>query len=115
MKIYYIFFIAIIAVVVSGCTNQNKINPDNNLVIVDEGFCIAHTESNISSDEAYGLAKDSECATAGNLQEDCSCDPETYICTFEIKTDQPDCSPVCLVNLKTSESKIDWRCNTDSQ
>ncbi|NCN07282.1 hypothetical protein GW933_01170 [Candidatus Falkowbacteria bacterium] len=116
MKFYYIIAVLGIPFILGGCSSQTQVvNTDNNLIIADEEFCIAHTESNISSDEAYGVAKNSECAMVGTFKEDCSCDPETYICTFEIETDKPDCSPVCLVDLKTSEARVDWRCNPDSQ
>ncbi|MEK7072175.1 MAG: hypothetical protein AAB969_01240 [Patescibacteria group bacterium] len=98
----------------SGCIKQTTETTNNNLIIADEKFCITHTESNISSEEAFKIASQSECAQAGVVKEDCSCDSNTYNCSFSIAADKPDCDPVCIVNLKTQAVKLDLQCTNDS-
>lgn len=114
MKIYYVSSLIITSLFLSGCVGQTTKTTNNNLIIADEKFCIAQTESNISSEEAFKIAQESECAQVGAVKEDCSCDSNTYNCSFSIEADKPDCQPVCIVNLKTQAVKIDWQCTNDS-
>lgn len=103
-----------LSVFLSGCVGQKTTEPDIKLIIADEKFCIAESESNASSDEAYEIALNSECANIGIIKEDCDCDSSTYICSFTIETDNSDCNPTCLVDLKTKEVEIDESCNPDA-
>lgn len=114
MKIYHILSLIILSLLLSGCVIVDRGRSDNKLIVADEKFCLAPTSSNISSDEAYEIAKKSECAKVGIIKEDCNCDSSTYDCSFTLETDKTDCNPVCLVNLKTQAVKIDWRCNNES-
>lgn len=114
MKINYILLLVIVSVFLTGCLNQEKDKTENSkIIIADEKFCIAHTPSNISSDEAYQVAIKSDCAQAGIIKEDCNCDSSTYVCSFTLEVEKPGCNPVCRVNLKTQKAEIDWQCNNE--
>ncbi|MDO8669193.1 MAG: hypothetical protein Q7K65_02780 [Candidatus Buchananbacteria bacterium] len=115
MKINCVLFLIISLLVLGGCVKQNTNQASDNTIIADEKFCIAKTQSNISSDEAYEIAKQSACAQAGIVTEDCNCDNNTYTCSFTIETDKTDCHPVCVVDLKTQKTEIDWNCNDGSK
>lgn len=117
MKIKQILFLLILSFLVSGCSlpaTPVETKPESKLIIADEKFCIAKTESNIGSEEAYEIAKNSECATISQIKEDCNCDSATFTCEFILETDKSNCSPVCVVDLKTATAKIDWHCTPET-
>lgn len=117
MKINQILLLLILSFLVSGCSLRSapvEPKPESKLIIADEKFCIAETESNVSSEQAYEIAKNSECATISQIKEDCNCDSATFTCEFILETDKADCNPICVVDLKTATAKIDWHCTTDT-
>ncbi len=114
MKIHHILFLVILSVLVSGCITQNEVKPESQIIIADEKFCIAETDSNVSSEKAYEIAKNSECAKIGKVAEDCNCDSSTFTCVFALEVDKPGCSPICLVDLKAATAQIDWQCTPET-
>ena len=65
----------------------------------------------MSLDEAQQIASQSaSCAQAGALQDTAVYNPNSNTWWIDLKADQPNCNPACVVDVQTKTAEVNWRC-----
>jgi serpin B len=64
----------------------------------------------MSEEEARDIAASSECGKAGALLEDAFYNDGTGTWWIDLDAEKEGCSPACVVNVRTGEAEINWRC-----
>ena len=65
----------------------------------------------MSLDEAQQIASQSaSCAQAGTLQDTAVYNPNSNTWWIDLKADQPNCNPACVVDVQTKTAEVNWRC-----
>ncbi len=120
------FFLSLL-IILSGCTSTSNINSFEECVAagnpVMESYprqCNAggktfteeiETCLGMSMEQALLNARESECASEGELTNNYVCNENTGTIWIDlIVEDAEGCSPACVVDVKTGEVNINWRC-----
>lgn len=64
----------------------------------------------MSEEEAREIAASSECAQEGTLLESAFYNDGTHTWWIDLDAEKEGCSPACVVNVKTGEAEVNWRC-----
>ncbi|MBU4142987.1 hypothetical protein KJ590_03235 [Patescibacteria group bacterium] len=67
------------------------------------------SEAALSVSEALAIAKNSDCAKSGTVQEESFYNSNSKTWWFTLQADKPGCNPACVV-AEDKTAEINWRC-----
>jgi hypothetical protein len=92
-----ISLVIISIIFISGCISQETGE-------VQEEYC-----DGMSLAEAKQIALASECSE-GALKDTHMCNADTGTWWIDLDIEKEGCNPACVVNVKTKQAEINWRC-----
>ncbi len=75
---------------------------------VEESCVEKETEEIMTLSDAKEIAKNSECGN--RLKENAVCNEFTGTWWLDLDLEKEGCNPACVIDLKTREAEINWRC-----
>lgn len=95
----------------SGENNPSSMPAINDSTITGQ-ICTSETGESMSLGIALKTASESSCVSSASLTDRYSCNSITGTWWIDIDPIEPKqgCNPACVVNVKTGEAEINWRC-----
>ena len=59
---------------------------------------------------AMGMAQTSECLAEGSFEGAPVCNEDTGTWWIDLDIEKPGCNPACVIDVRTGEAEINWRC-----
>ena len=86
--------------------------PARNDSLIQNQTCIAETGESMNLTSALQIASASSCTQNATLTDRYSCNSITGTWWVDIEPREPKqgCNPACVINVKTGEAEINWRC-----
>jgi len=74
--------------------------------------CIAPNGESMSLQDAIDIIEGSNCEDAGilTLTYECNANTGTWWIDLEVRPPKAGCNPACVVDIKTREASVNWRC-----
>lgn len=84
----------------------------SDMIFFEIETCKAPTGESMTFPEAESAFANSPCAIEGSMKEnkDHFCNENTGTWWIDILTYKPGCNPACVVDVKTQQAEINWRC-----
>jgi hypothetical protein len=96
---------------VAGEKPSRRCIVSNDLAFIEIETCAAPNGKTMNIYEARHIFETSKCAWEGSAKDEHSCNETGGAWEIDILAYRKNCTAVCVIDIASKESRVDWRCN----